>query len=66
VVLAVLWVSAFPEYFGAKDGITADGTPVGNLPYAAACFVVAALAALGVVRISRPRHSVEVAQTALR
>ena len=42
VVLAVLWGSALPEYFGAVDGVTSDGTPIGNLAYAAVCFVVAA------------------------
>jgi hypothetical protein len=41
--------SALPAYFGATDGVTADGTPTGNLAYAAACFVVAALAVAGVV-----------------
>ena len=48
VVLGVLWAAALPAYFGATDGITVDGTPVGNLLYAAACFVVATLAVLSV------------------
>jgi hypothetical protein len=26
-VLAILWASALPEYFGATDGITADANP---------------------------------------
>jgi len=30
-VLAVLWFIALPDYFGAVDGITSDGTPFGNL-----------------------------------
>jgi hypothetical protein len=48
LVLAALWASALPQYFGAVNGITADGTPTGNLAYAAVCFVVAALAVAGV------------------
>lgn len=41
-VLCVLWIAALPAYFGAVDGITADGTPIGSLPYAAVSFIVAA------------------------
>ena len=51
VVLGILWAVALPAYFGATDGITADGTPIGNLLYAAASFIVAALA---VVSVSLP------------
>lgn len=40
-VFAVLWATALPDYFGAVDGVTANGDPVGNLWYAIACFVVA-------------------------
>ncbi len=42
VVFAVLWCAALPEYFGAEDGITDSGTPVGNLPYVVLCFALAA------------------------
>ena len=48
VVLAALWASALPGYFGAVHGVTADGTPTGNLAYASLCFAVAALAVIGV------------------
>jgi hypothetical protein len=48
MVLGILWATALPAYFGATDGVTADGTPVGSLPYAAACFIVAMLAVLSV------------------
>lgn len=65
VVLAVLWVSAFPEYFGARDGITADGTPVGNLPYATTAFLAAALAVLSVVKVNRSRRPAEVGEYSL-
>jgi hypothetical protein len=43
-VLALLWLSALPAYFGAVDGVTSDGTPTGTLSYAVGCFVIAALA----------------------
>ena len=42
-VLGGLWVVALPAYFGAVDGVTRDDTPIGDLPYAAACFAVATL-----------------------
>ena len=57
VVLAALWASALPEYFATVTGITADGTPVGNLVYAAASFVFAALAVIGVAAKSNTRRS---------
>jgi hypothetical protein len=38
-----LWELALPAYFGAADGMTGDRTPIGNLAYAAVCFVVASL-----------------------
>jgi hypothetical protein len=40
-VMAVLWLASLPAYFGAVDGITSNGDPVGNLWYVAACFLVA-------------------------
>jgi len=40
-VFAVLWATALPDYFGAVDGVTANGDPVGNLWYAIVCFVIA-------------------------
>ena len=54
VVLAVLWGSALPDYFGAVDGVTGDGTPIGNLAYAAVCFAVAALCVFAAVTAKRP------------
>jgi hypothetical protein len=56
-VLLVLWLSALPAYFGAVDGITAGGTPIGHLGYAVVCFVAAALcvaAAFDVTASSAP------------
>lgn len=41
VVHAVFWIAALPAFLGATDGLTADGTPIGNGWYALACFAVA-------------------------
>lgn len=55
LVLGILWLTALPDYFSAKDGITSGGTPTGNLCYAALCFALAALwvALAGTVTASR-------------
>jgi hypothetical protein len=58
LVLAALWASALPAYFAAVRGITADGTPVGSLGYAAASFILAALAVVSVAVKTRTRDSV--------
>ncbi|CAN5556391.1 hypothetical protein BH09ACT7_BH09ACT7_44960 [soil metagenome] len=47
-VLAVLWATALPAYVNATDGVTADGTPIGNLGYVAVCLVFAAIAVISV------------------
>lgn len=39
LVMAVLWVTALPAAVDAVHGTTADGTPIGNLPFAAGCFL---------------------------
>jgi hypothetical protein len=56
-VMAVLWVTALPAYFGAVNGLTAHGDPVGSLWYATACWIIAAacLAAAGTVTARRAR-----------
>lgn len=41
--MAVFWLSALPQYLGAQDGITSNGTPTGSGLYALACFVGAGL-----------------------
>ncbi|MGU3498499.1 hypothetical protein [Mycobacterium sp. C31M] len=58
-VLTVLWVIALTAYFGAVDGVTADGTPTGSLLYATVCLVVAALcvAAAGGAAVSGHRRA---------
>jgi hypothetical protein len=62
VVLAVLWISALPDYFGAVNGVTDDGTPIGNLGYAAVCFVVAALCVAGSLSVTPRSVSAVVAR----
>ncbi|MGA7052630.1 MAG: hypothetical protein WBZ37_15430 [Mycobacterium sp.] len=57
-VLAILWVTALPQYFAETDGITAGGTPIGNLAYATACFVVATVAVVSVATANRTRLAV--------
>jgi hypothetical protein len=56
LVLVVLWITALPAYFTATGGVTADGTPIGSLAYAAAGFVVAAAAVSKVSTSSRTRR----------
>lgn len=52
-VMAVLWVTALPDFFGAVDGETTDGDPIGNLWYAAACFVLAILCVVATFTVPR-------------
>ena len=56
VVFAGLWIAALPDFLGAKDGLTAAGDPVGNLPFTLLCFVIgiAAVALTFVVRDRGP------------
>ncbi|WP_166902245.1 hypothetical protein [Mycobacterium sp. DL440] len=42
-VMTVLWLSALPAYFGAADGVTAGGDPIGSLAYTVICLVIAGL-----------------------
>jgi hypothetical protein len=44
LILAILWITALPAYFGAAGGVTRDGTPTGSLPYAAVALLLAAVA----------------------
>ena len=47
-ILGILWASALPAYYEATNGVTRDGTPIGNVAYATVCFVVATLAVFSV------------------
>lgn len=51
-VMAVLWMAALPAYFGAVDGVTGNGDPIGSLWYTALCFVIAGLSAFAALTVS--------------
>ncbi|WP_433680028.1 hypothetical protein [Nocardia sp. CA-119907] len=50
-VMALLWVTALPDYFDAVDGSTSNGDPIGNLWYTLACFTVAILCVVAVFTV---------------
>lgn len=52
--MAVLWISALPDFLDATDGITPDGTPIGSGLYTLACFL-GATAVLAVLHTGRRR-----------
>ncbi|MFE7747035.1 hypothetical protein [Nocardia sp. NPDC057455] len=52
-VMALLWVTALPDFFGAVDGRTSQGDPIGNLWYTLACFVVAIFCVIAVFTVPR-------------
>ncbi|WP_043738790.1 hypothetical protein [Nocardia asiatica] len=52
-VMAFLWVTALPDFFGAVDGRTSEGDPIGNLWYTLACFAVAILCVIAVYTVPR-------------
>lgn len=52
-VMAVLWCSALPAYFGAIGGVTEHGDPTGSLWYTLLCFAVAG-ACVVAVRTAAP------------
>ncbi|MEV6325343.1 hypothetical protein AB0M45_29820 [Nocardia sp. NPDC051787] len=54
-VMAVLWVTALPGFFGAVDGRTSEGDPVGNLWYTLGCFIVAILCAIAIFTVPQRR-----------
>ncbi|BBZ02515.1 hypothetical protein MCHIJ_19520 [Mycolicibacterium chitae] len=51
LTLGALWLVALPAYFGAQNGITADGTPTGSLAYAALCFVAGAVVLAAALKV---------------
>lgn len=52
-IMAVLWASALPDFFGAVDGSTSNGDPIGNLWYTLACFVIAILCVAATFTVAR-------------
>ncbi|MFG3616031.1 hypothetical protein [Nocardia sp. NPDC047654] len=63
-VMALLWVTALPDFFGAVDGRTGEGDPIGNLWYTLACFVVAILCVIAVFTVPRPKPAESAVVTA--
>ncbi|RSM70797.1 hypothetical protein DMH04_44110 [Kibdelosporangium aridum] len=54
--MAVFWISALPDYLAADDGVTSDGTPIGNGLYALACFIGAGLLLAALYRTELARR----------
>ncbi|MBF6135481.1 hypothetical protein IU501_21070 [Nocardia otitidiscaviarum] len=50
-VMALLWITALPDFLAAEDGVTANGDPIGNLWYTIACFVIAIAAAVAIFTV---------------
>ncbi|MEU1994488.1 hypothetical protein ABZ511_08570 [Nocardia gamkensis] len=63
-VMALLWVTALPDFFGAVDGRTSEGDPIGNLWYTLACFVVAILCVIAVFTVPRRKTAESAVATA--
>ncbi|WP_040871581.1 hypothetical protein [Nocardia exalbida] len=63
-VMALLWVTALPDFFGAVDGRTSEGDPIGNLWYTLACFVVAILCVIAVFTVPRRKTAASAVATA--
>ncbi|WP_405181837.1 hypothetical protein OG225_17295 [Nocardia sp. NBC_01377] len=57
VTMLVLWIGALPDYFDATAGRTSDGTPTGNLLYAAVCIVLAALCVAAAAGVTIHRNN---------
>ncbi|MGN2639303.1 hypothetical protein ACTD5D_24680 [Nocardia takedensis] len=58
-VMALLWVTALPDYFGAENGLTDNGDPVGSLWYTVACFAVAIAAVVATFTVPAPSPTEE-------
>jgi len=53
VTFFALWWVALPDYFEASNGVTSDGTAIGSLPYALACFLGCAVLLVTVAHRAR-------------
>ncbi|MEE2061393.1 hypothetical protein [Rhodococcus artemisiae] len=65
-VLAVLWISALPDYFSAVDGVTGGGDPIGSLWYVAACFVVAVASVVATFTVPRAASAADASAVGVR
>jgi len=59
-VMAALWIAALPAFFGAVDGWTENGDPIGNLWYTLACFVVAIASVVATFTVPRAARTRDV------
>ena len=58
IVMAVLWLTALPDFLHASNGWARNAGPVGNIWYTIACFVVAILCSAAVFAGPRSRSAV--------
>ncbi|WP_067898304.1 hypothetical protein [Nocardia vaccinii] len=56
--MAVLWLTALPDFLHASNGWARNGGPVGNIWYTLACFVIAILCGAAVFGAPRARGPV--------
>ncbi|MFE3293630.1 hypothetical protein, partial [Rhodococcus sp. NPDC059234] len=56
-VMAVLWATALPDFFGAVDGVTSNGDPIGNLGYTLVCFAVAVLSVVATFTVRQQKSA---------
>ncbi|MFC9789447.1 hypothetical protein [Rhodococcus sp. NPDC127528] len=54
-VMAVLWITALPDWFGAVDGRTEDGDPIGSLWYTVACFAIAVVSVVATFTVPQQK-----------
>lgn len=62
ITFTVLWVAALPDFAASIDGVTGSGSPTGNLPCAALCFVIAGYCIAGVSSLTT-KHAAEARET---
>lgn len=53
-VMTLLWATALPDYFGAANGATDTGDPIGSLWYTVLCLVVAVSCTIAAWTVASP------------
>lgn len=61
-VMTLLWATALPDYFGAANGATDTGDPIGSLWYTALCLVVAVSCTIAAWTVASPVRRDEMAR----
>lgn len=61
-VMTLLWATALPDYFGAANGATDTGDPIGSLWYTVLCLVVAASCTIAAWTVVSPVRRDEMAR----